>query len=259
MPARKEPKRVVLRPALSLEQARKQFEGKRLTTSDYDRLVETSERGVDADGATKYLFLRDTLHARLVQNTTAVLRTLNYSESNHTRLSLGKKGTGGGTAMGWIDKPKPRLLKPSRDFPFVDQYLLMWLLVAMSERMRKYLPDEWQRQVTLARKNGFRVLGGPNGHPDIPRLEPVNPIFSTITLNKNVPFRSHADGGNKSMACLAAFGEFSGSYLCLPRFRVAFDLRPGDLLIADTNHEQHGSISPRTGTRYSVVAYLRTL
>jgi hypothetical protein len=58
---------------------------------------------------------------------------------------------------------------------------------------------------------------------------------------------------------LNAEGIRGRGYLCLPRLRVAFDILPGDLLIADTNHEQHGSISPRTGTRISVVAYLREL
>ena len=207
------------------------------------------------NGTFKYLFLRNTFPASLVENSGRTLRDVPVSESNHTRLSLGKNGTGGGTALGWMGNRK---LKPSVDYPFLDQYLLMPLLIAISERMRAYLPEEWERQVALAKKNGHRVLGSMLGNPDIPRLSDPDPIFSTITVNRNVPFKSHVDGGNESMACLATFGEFSGSYLCLPRLRVAFDIQPGDLLIADTNHEQHGSISPRTGTRISVVAYLRS-
>jgi hypothetical protein len=85
----------------------------------------------------------------------------------------------------------------------------MWLLMEMSEKMRRHLPKEWERQAELARGNRFRVLGGAHGHPDIPRLEVIDPIFSTITANCNVAFCSHADGGNESMACLATFGEFT--------------------------------------------------
>lgn len=232
------------------------FEGQRLNASYYDRLVEASERGVLPDGSTKYLFLRNTFSARLVDNTVNILRTLNYSESNHTRLSLGKSRAGGGTALGWIDKPKPRRLKPGREYPMLEQWFLTPLLGEMSSRLHRYLPEEWERQRELAQANGWRVFGG-NPHPDFPSFLPVDPIFSTVTINRNVPFLSHADGGNESMACLATFGEFSGSYLCLPSLRVAFNVRPGDLLIAGTNREQHGSISPRAGTRYSVVAYLR--
>ncbi len=258
VPSPPHPRRVILRPALSAEEARKQFQHQRLTASNYDRLVETNEHGVTDDGSTKYLFLRNTLSSRVVSNTLEVLRTLNYAESNHTRLSLGKSGRGGGTTLGWMDKGGRRRLKPSCEYPMLEQWFLTPLLLEMSGRLRRHLPEEWEAQRELARANGWRVFGG-NPHPDMPALLPTHPIFSTVTLNRNVPFRSHADGGNESMACLTTFGKFSGSYLCLPRLRVAFNVRPGDLLIADTNQEQHGSISPRIGTRYSVVAYLRSM
>jgi hypothetical protein len=45
----------------------------------------------------------------------------------------------------------------------------------------------------------------------------------------------------------------------LPRLRVAFRLRPGDILIADTNREQHGNVGPIAGERISVVGYLKDL
>lgn len=250
---RRSPKRVALRPELSPQQAKAAFQGRRLSFEHYDRLVTADELGTE-NGAFKYLFLRNTLPASVVEWAGRNLRDLQFAESNHTRKSLGKNGTGGGTALGWLDKRK---LVPSLKYPWVDQYLLMPLLHAMSERMRRYIPEEWERQVKLAKKNGHRVLGSMLGNPDIPRLSVQDPIFSTLTVNRNVPFKSHVDGGNESLACLATFGDFSGSYLCLPRLRTAFDIQPGDLLIADTNHEQHGSISPRDGTRISVVAYLR--
>jgi hypothetical protein len=81
-----------------------------------------------------------------------------------------------------------------------------------------------------------------------------------VEINKGVLYQSHADAENEGgLACLAAFGDFDGGYLCLPRLRVAFDLRPGDLLIADNNREQHGNIGPLLDDRLSVVAYLRDL
>jgi hypothetical protein len=248
------PPREVLRPALDLQEAESKYHGQRLSDGDYHRLIESNELGVTEDGATKYLFLRDTFSEQLVEDATKLFRRMPVSESNHTRASLGRTGKGGGTALGWIDG---RLLKPSRDYPLVHQYSLVWLLGAMSERIHKHLPEDWKKQVETARANGFRVLGGPHGHPDIPHLMMPDPIFSTLTVNRNVKFRSHVDGGNESLSCLTTFGEFTGYYLCLPRLRVAFDILPGDLLIADTNHEQHGSVGDRTGTRISVVAYLR--
>lgn len=244
----------MLLPTLSAEEAKHKYHGQRLSDGDCDRLIESSELGVLADGATKYLFLRGAFSEQLVENATELFQRMPVAESNHTRASLGRTGKGGGTALGWMDG---RLLKPSRDYRLVHQYSVVWLLGAMSERMEKHLPEDWKKQVETARANGFRVLGGPHGDPDIPHLMMADPIFSMLTVNRNVKFISHVDGGNESLGCLTTFGEFTGYYLCLPRLGVAFDVLPGDLLIADTNHEQHGSIGERTGTRISVVAYLR--
>jgi hypothetical protein len=243
-----------LRPTLRPEEAKSKYKGHRLSDGDYDRLIESSEFGVTEDGATKYLFLRDAFSGQLVENATALFQRIPTSESNHTRASLGRTGKGGGTALGWIDG---RLLKPSRDYPLLNQFSIMPLLMAMSERMHKHLPEDWEKQAETARANGFRVLGGPHGHPDCPHWMMPDPIFSTLTVNRNVKFRSHVDDGNDSLSCLATLGLFTGYHLCLPRLRVAFDILPGDLLISDTNHEQHGSVGERTGTRISVVAYLR--
>ena len=84
-------------------------------------------------------------------------------------------------------------------------------------------------------------------------------MFSTITVNQTALFRAHEDGNNLagSLSCLAAFGNFSGGELCFPRFGVSCPMEPGDLLIGDTNRELHGNLGPLTGSRISVVAYMR--
>lgn len=250
--------RVALQPTLESEEANDAFKGVRLNATHFDRTVADSEIGLH-DGKVRYLFLRNALSARMVDRTTEYLRTIRFSESNHTRKSLGKHGKsigGGGTARGWMDN---RLLKPSEQFAYFDQWLIMPLIFEMSDCLRQYLPEEWSAQVEKARKNGHRMLGHePGQHPDLPSLYDHNPIFSTITVNKNVVFTSHADAGNETgLSCIATFGRFTGGHLCLPRLRVAFNIKPGDLFIGDANHEQHGSISPLGGTRVSVVAYLR--
>lgn len=84
-------------------------------------------------------------------------------------------------------------------------------------------------------------------------------MFSTVTVNRTALFRAHEDGSNLpgGLACLAAFGDFAGGDLCFPRFGVSCPIEPGDLLIADTNGEQHGNIGPLSGQRISIVAYMR--
>jgi hypothetical protein len=84
-------------------------------------------------------------------------------------------------------------------------------------------------------------------------------MFSTLTVNRTALFRAHEDGNNLpgGLACLAAFGDFSGGDLCFPRFGVSCPIEPGDLLICDSSQEQHGNIGPLSGQRISIVAYMR--
>jgi hypothetical protein len=158
--------------------------------------------------------------------------------------------------LGWKDGVR---LAPSAKYEMLDTWLFMPVLWEMGNQFSKHLPDEWSQQAKITRRSGNRVLGGLTGNPDLPRLGVVNPLFNGITINRNLPFISHEDKGNSesTLSCLATFGRFSGGLLCLPRLRVAFDVRPGDLLIAATGREQHGSVGGRAGERWSVVAYLR--
>jgi hypothetical protein len=90
-------------------------------------------------------------------------------------------------------------------------------------------------------------------------------VFSSAAVNrwspeKNARMAVHYDGGNLpgALGALTALrsGSYSGGFLVFPRFRVAVDLRPGDLLIAD-NREAHGNgpIDGRDFERVSVVAF----
>src|SRR5260370_33093257 len=99
----KRPKRAALRPELSAEQAKAQFQGCRLSDANYDRLVDRDELGTE-NGVVKYLFLRQTLPTSLVENSWRTLRDLPFAESSHTRSPLGKNRTRGGSALGWSDK-----------------------------------------------------------------------------------------------------------------------------------------------------------
>lgn len=65
----------------------------------------------------------------------------------------------------------------------------------------------------------------------------------------------HRDRGNVPGAygVLSVAGDYTGGLLVFPRYRVAVNLRPGDVLIAD-NRELHGN-TPIVGTRLSVVAF----
>jgi Oxygenase domain of the 2OGFeDO superfamily len=99
--------------------------------------------------------------------------------------------------------------------------------------------------------------------------------FSTITANNTYPTGVHTDKGDldagfSTITCLRR-GEYSGGQLCFPEYRVAVDLRDGDLILMDA-HEWHGNAAitcacgtrlngpcPECGAeRISVVSYFRT-
>ena len=270
--------RMVLQPELSLAEAKKQFEHNYLQHHHYDRLVEdnllgelreVSSNSNSGKPATtpKFLFLKNALPQKTVLELYPALSRLHFRKRNHSRLSVGL-GKGGDTAMGWFEKPYPRLLAPTYRYPGPYFSHLIPLFDTLSRLIRASLPDYWQEQATAAGRNPNMVMGDPF-RPGSALLRKAtapsssvtaSPIFSTCAINRNVIFRCHADGHNSSaLACVMAFGCFSGGYLCLPMLRVAFNLSPGDVLLADNNEEQHGNIGPLVGDRISLVCYLRDL
>lgn len=86
-------------------------------------------------------------------------------------------------------------------------------------------------------------------------------MFSTATVNLNKDFRYHTDegdfrGGIGNLVVLELADDRSG-ILVMPRERVAFIVRPTDVLLMDVHH-MHGNL-PLTleGTRLTVVVYAR--
>ena len=280
-------------PTLSLEQADREFRGKYLDRSHYDLLVE-EDFGFHENGEQKFIFLRSVLPPKLVNEVWQRLRQLRFRpvfRGKHPARRAALRGSRGGEmVMGWLCDLQPngiqvRLAKPTEQYPEAYETLAT-LCDELSHIVEEMLPQYWRSQVDTALREPERLVG-----PDTlaQYVVPVSrsgkalsgesrkkayrelwqglkeasssvalPIFSTLTINRSALFRSHADAKNESgLACLTAFGRFAGGDLCLPRLRVAFRLRPGDLLIADTNREQHGNIGPLAGDRISVVSYLK--
>jgi hypothetical protein len=239
----------VFKPQLSLEQAEQQFEREYIDSSYYDQLVCDDQLGVLPDGETKFLFLRDILPAADAEMIWEDLRVLPFGQGRRFH-NFGLQGTkGGGLVMGWLRKDgRTQLTEATWNHWIVYGIFLPRLLGLASSLLKQYLPECWLGQEARAKRNGEKVIGYGDGD---------HPLYSTVQLNKNLRFPAHADAKNeKGLACLMAFGRFSGGDLCLPRLRVAFRLRPGDLLFVDTNNELHGNL-PIVGERISVVSFLK--
>ena len=87
-------------------------------------------------------------------------------------------------------------------------------------------------------------------------------VFSTLTVNQAFRTALHTDSGDfkQGLAVLTVLeGSYEGVYLALPELQVAFDLRPRDVLLFQTDL-LHGNTEPRLvpWSRLSLVAYLRT-
>jgi hypothetical protein len=159
-----------------------------------------------------------------------------------------------------------------------DQFFLAMRLVPLIQdfqsALQQHLPEYWQFHLAQAKKlvrppdeklETLHRVADPHQKRMLEVWDQTQyyhfmgvEAFSTLTLNHNILFGAHADRRNMpgTLGCLTALGDYAGGALCFPRLGVAFDLRPRDLLVADTNEEFHGSSSLIVGDRYSVVAYL---
>jgi hypothetical protein len=89
--------------------------------------------------------------------------------------------------------------------------------------------------------------------------------FTTVTVNLNQRFKAHRDRGNLKLGTVVmsvprAVG-YSGCRFCMPKYRVAIDLREGDAILFDGD-EYHGNtefVPAGTGAeRITVVGYYRS-
>jgi hypothetical protein len=245
-------------PELSFKKAERLYEDRYLT-GEGCRLVTRNEHGV-LDGRTKYLFLRKILPSSYVIEVTEHLRHLRYTDSKHSLRACLQGSQGGYLNFGWTNKPKVRLFEDSKHLPVTHNFVLSLLVLRLGDLIERHLPHDWKEATEAANKNGHRLMGSIAGPPDVPFFSAENPIFSSVVVNKDTICRSHVDARNASgLGCMTVFGKFKYGEFCMPRLGLIFDVQPGDVLIADTNNEQHGNLDGRDGERISVVAYLKKI
>ncbi|AYV87136.1 MAG: hypothetical protein Sylvanvirus27_10 [Sylvanvirus sp.] len=89
--------------------------------------------------------------------------------------------------------------------------------------------------------------------------------FTTISVNTTVRTAIHCDAGDLKTSCgayspIIAQGEWEGGELCFPKYNMAFNLRPGDMLLASV-HDYHCNLlftsSPAETSRISIVFFAR--
>jgi hypothetical protein len=169
------------------------------------------------------------------------------------------------TIVGAIDPMRQQ--KACRLTAWTGQNLPQWralapLLQRVAEVQADYVPERAAAQQAAADAS----------HPAW--IVPGTP-FTTITVNNTYPTGVHTDKGDLdegfSTISVLRRGEYTGGRLVFPEYRVAVDLRHGDLLLMDA-HQYHGNTALvcACGTepnnfcrvcgaeRISVVSYFRT-
>jgi hypothetical protein len=246
-----------------------------LLTADHGRLITTNTL-IECEGKVKALLLKDSLPESHFRPALKALGYMHFNPAKQSRRGAVLPGqTGGDLVLGWLnDGMFPDILRAGNRDNFHLCMRLCPLLRDMEDLMSAHLPNYFQFHMQQARRlvrphkklESLAQMRDPferkqltrwNAGQDYYHFMGVS-AFSTLTLNRNLIFGAHMDGNNikGTLGCLTAIGDYLGGELCFPRLGVRFDLRPGDLLIADTNEEYHGTCSSIVGDRYSIVAYL---
>src|SRR5262249_25351013 len=92
--------------------------------------------------------------------------------------------------------------------------------------------------------------------------------LSTVAVNVNYESRFHYDvgdmaDGSSTLTAIRVGGSYDGGSLVLPRYRVAIDIREGDILFNQSHVDLHGNtpIHPDApgAKRVSFVTYLKEM
>jgi hypothetical protein len=129
-------------------------------------------------------------------------------------------------------------------YPFLQQLAIGF---------KDLLPWRYNNQMEAAKKMDSRFLV-----PETP--------FTTITVNKTFRTAAHRDAGDlntglSNLLVLSNNGNYSGGYLIAPEYRVAVNVRPGDLLLINNHDVIHGNtpivLNDAEAERVSLVCYFR--
>jgi hypothetical protein len=126
-------------------------------------------------------------------------------------------------------------------------------LQSLNRGFKDLLPWRWGNQKAAADKIDSKFL--------VPGT-----VFTTVTVNKTFRTACHRDAGDFSsglsnLLVLSNNGNYSGGYLVFPEYRIAVNVRPGDLLLVNNHEIIHGNtpivMHDDVAERISLVCYFR--
>jgi hypothetical protein len=156
---------------------------------------------------------------------------------------------------GWYDRypriPYGRATSYTEKYPelFAKSYQF---LQSLDRGFKELLPWRWGNQKRAADQLDPRFL--------VPET-----VFTTLTVNKSFRTACHYDAGDLddglSNLLVLGDGEYTGGYLVFPQYRIAVNVRPGDLLLVNNHEIIHGNteikLNHENAERISLVVYFR--
>jgi len=157
---------------------------------------------------------------------------------------------------GWFDRypriPYGRATSYTEQQP--EKFAMAFpFLQTLAKGFKELLPWRYENQMNAAAKMDPRFLV-----PETP--------FTTITVNKTFRTAAHYDAGDlneglSNLLVLSNNGNYSGGMLVAPEYRVAVNVRPGDLLLINNHEVMHGNtpleMHDDEAERVSLVCYFR--
>jgi len=157
---------------------------------------------------------------------------------------------------GWFDRypriPYGRATSYTRDN--FDKFKMSYpFLQSLANGFKELMPWRYGNQMEAASKIDSRYLV-----PETP--------FTTVTVNKTFRTAAHRDAGDlnsglSNLLTLTNNGNYTGAYLVAPEYRVAVNVRPGDLLLINNHEVMHGNTEiichDDIAERISLVVYFR--
>jgi hypothetical protein len=106
------------------------------------------------------------------------------------------------------------------------------LIKKVSDLFKENVPDRYEKQKNIVDKTSKDFVI-------------KDTAFTTITVNKNWQTACHTDRGDfeegfGNLTVIESGNHYNGAYFVFPRYRVAFDVRTGDICFANV-HEWHGN------------------
>lgn len=251
--------------------------GKIPTPADYDVLLTGPARILKPDGQPLCVYLPGVLKPHTTDPATyAVLHSLRGLTTDNRALASGARlytspqnrtraRPVASAVVGAVDPMGQQ--RYCRLTAWTGRHLPEWellqpLLQAVAGHLRQHVPERYANQAEHAART------------DPAWIVPGTP-FTTITVNNTYPTGVHTDRGDldegfSTIACLRR-GQYTGGQLLFPAYRIAADLRDGDLILMDA-HEWHGNTAITcacdlraagpcvacSAERISVVSYFRT-